>query len=161
MKLIRKRPLIYINDLNINYKWINSLVKDFKEQGVSNIIPSIQVKECYREERFTEDEFRKCIDEALKAPSQGIIFWSWDYLIQEAEKEKVMKEEVIETTGKVLIALPGGTFKVEIENGSEIICHVSGKIRKNYINILPGDSVMVTISKYDLTKGRITFRMKG
>lgn len=71
------------------------------------------------------------------------------------------KEDVIETEGKVLSALPNAMFNVELENGLTIICHVSGKIRKHFINILPGDQVTVVISPYDLTKGRITFRSKG
>ena len=71
------------------------------------------------------------------------------------------KEDVIETTGKVISALPNATFKVELENGAEIICHISGKIRKHFINILPGDLVDVVISPYDMTKGRIVYRTKG
>jgi len=72
-----------------------------------------------------------------------------------------MKEDVIEAEGKVLVALPNAMFKVLLENGTEIMCHVSGKIRKHFINILPGDKVTVVISPYDLTKGRITYRTKG
>ena len=72
-----------------------------------------------------------------------------------------MKEDVIETTGEVLSALPNAMFKVKLETGHEIVCHVSGKIRKNFINILPGDVVTVVLSPYDLSKGRITFRQKG
>lgn len=72
-----------------------------------------------------------------------------------------MKEDVIEVEGEVLVALPNAMFKVQLENGIEIMCHVSGKIRKNYINILPGDKVNVVMSPYDLTKGRIVFRTKG
>lgn len=62
--------------------------------------------------------------------------------------------------GDVLEALPNAMFRVELENGHEIICHVSGKIRMNYIRILPGDKVTVEMSPYDLTKGRITYRYK-
>jgi translation initiation factor IF-1 len=71
------------------------------------------------------------------------------------------KEEVIETEGEVLSALPNAMFRVKLDNGPVIMCHVSGKIRKHFINILPGDKVTVVISPYDLTKGRITFRTKG
>lgn len=71
------------------------------------------------------------------------------------------KEEMIEAEGVVLEALKNAMFRVELENGLVIMCHVSGKIRKNNISILPGDQVSVVISKYDLTKGRITFRTKG
>ena len=70
------------------------------------------------------------------------------------------KEEAIQMTGQVVEALPNAMFRVELENGHEIICHVSGKIRMNYIRILPGDKVAVELSPYDLTKGRITYRYK-
>lgn len=72
-----------------------------------------------------------------------------------------MKEDVIETEGVVLEALKNAMFKVRLENDAEIMCHVSGKIRKHYISILPGDRVTVVISPYDLSKGRIVFREKG
>ncbi len=70
------------------------------------------------------------------------------------------KDGVIEIEGKVLETLPNAMFKVELENGHEILAHVSGKIRMNYIRILPGDKVTVEMSPYDLTKGRITYRFK-
>lgn len=68
------------------------------------------------------------------------------------------KEEHIEMKGKVIEALPNTTFKVELENGHIVTAHISGKMRKNYIRILTGDSVMVQITPYDLSKGRIVFR---
>ncbi|CAM3298442.1 translation initiation factor IF-1 [Nosocomiicoccus ampullae] len=70
------------------------------------------------------------------------------------------KEGVIELEGIVKETLPNAQFKVELENGHEITAHVSGKIRMNYIRILPGDKVTVEMSPYDLTKGRITYRFK-
>lgn len=70
------------------------------------------------------------------------------------------KADVIEVEGKITEALPNAIFKVELENGAEILAHVSGKIRMHYIKILPGDRVKVEMSPYDLTKGRITFRFK-
>ena len=70
------------------------------------------------------------------------------------------KEDVIEVEGTVVDTLPGAQFKVELENGHEILAHVSGKIRMHYIRILPGDKVTIEISPYDLTRGRITFRHK-
>ncbi len=70
------------------------------------------------------------------------------------------KEEAIQMTGEVAEALPNAMFRVLLENGHEIVCHVSGKIRMNYIRILPGDKVAVELSPYDLTKGRITYRYK-
>jgi translation initiation factor IF-1 len=68
------------------------------------------------------------------------------------------KEEHIEMKGKVVEALPNTTFKVELENGHVVTAHISGKMRKNYIRILTGDSVVVQLTPYDLTKGRIIFR---
>ena len=70
------------------------------------------------------------------------------------------KEDTIEVEGKVLEVLPGGKFKVQLENGHTVEAHVSGKIRMNYIRILPGDKVTLELSPYDLTRGRITFRHK-
>lgn len=70
------------------------------------------------------------------------------------------KEEAIEVEGEILEALPNAQFKVKLENGLDILAHVSGKIRMHYIRILPGDKVKVQISPYDLTKGRITYRYK-
>ena len=70
------------------------------------------------------------------------------------------KEDVIEVTGKLLEALPNATFQVELENGHKILAPVSGKLRMNFIRILPGDKVTVEMSPYDLTKGRITWRAK-
>jgi translation initiation factor IF-1 len=67
-------------------------------------------------------------------------------------------KEVIELTGTIIETLPGTQFKVELENGHHIIAHVAGKMRKNYIRIVPGDSVTVELTPYDLTKGRITYR---
>jgi len=69
-------------------------------------------------------------------------------------------KDLIEASGEVLEACKGATFKVRLDNGHEVLCHVSGKIRKNFINILPGDNVTVELSPYDLTKGRITYRTK-
>ena len=70
------------------------------------------------------------------------------------------KEEVIEVEGTVVEALPNTNFKVELENGHQILAHISGKLRMNYIKILPGDKVKVELSPYDLTRGRITWRAK-
>ncbi|KRM93135.1 translation initiation factor IF-1 [Lentilactobacillus senioris] len=70
------------------------------------------------------------------------------------------KDNVIEVEGKVLETLPNAMFRVELENGHEILAHVSGKIRMHYIRILPGDKVTVEMSPYDLSKGRITYRFK-
>ena len=70
------------------------------------------------------------------------------------------KEDVKEVEGVVVETLPNTTFKVELENGHQILGHISGKLRMNYIKILPGDKVKVELSPYDLTRGRITWRAK-
>ena len=70
------------------------------------------------------------------------------------------KKDVIEVEGTVTEALPNAIFKVKLENGHEILGHISGKLRMNYIRVLPGDKVVVELSPYDLTRGRITWRNK-
>lgn len=70
------------------------------------------------------------------------------------------KNDVIEVEGTVLEKLPNATFRVELENGHQILAHISGKLRMNFIRIIPGDKVMIEMSPYDLTKGRITWRDK-
>jgi translation initiation factor IF-1 len=70
------------------------------------------------------------------------------------------KEDVIEVEGVVTDALPNAMFKVQLENGHEVLAHVSGKLRMNYIRIVPGDKVKLEMSPYDLSKGRITWRVK-
>jgi translation initiation factor IF-1 len=73
----------------------------------------------------------------------------------------VSKEDVIELEGTVLEALPNAMFRVQLENGHVILAHISGKLRMNYIRILPGDKVTVEMSTYDLSRGRITWRGKS
>ena len=70
------------------------------------------------------------------------------------------KEDVIEIEGIVVEKLPNAMFKVELENGHQVLAHISEKLRKNFIRILPGDKVTMEMSPYDLTKGRITWRDK-
>ena len=70
------------------------------------------------------------------------------------------KEDVIEVEGTVLEALPNAMFQVELDNGHKILAHISGKLRMNFIKILPGDKVRLELSPYDLTRGRITWRAK-
>lgn len=70
------------------------------------------------------------------------------------------KEDVIEIEGIVVEKLPNAMFKVELENGHQVLAHISGKLRKNFIRILTGDKVTMEMSPYDLTKGRITWRDK-
>ncbi len=71
------------------------------------------------------------------------------------------KKDVIEVEGRVIEALPNTIFLVELENGHQITAHISGKLRMNYIRILPGDKVNLELSPYDLTRGRIVWRGKG
>jgi len=73
-------------------------------------------------------------------------------------ENKTSKSSAIEVEGKVLEVIPGGQFRVELENKHIVTAHVSGKLRMNYIRILPGDTVVIELSEYDLTKGRITWR---
>ena len=70
------------------------------------------------------------------------------------------KEDAIEVVASVIETLPNAMFRVELENGLVILAHISGKIRKNFIRILPGDRVLVELSPYDLNRGRITYRYK-
>ncbi|MCX7914430.1 MAG: translation initiation factor IF-1 [Thermodesulfovibrionales bacterium] len=70
------------------------------------------------------------------------------------------KEDVIEVEGKIIEALPNAMFQVELENGHKVLAHISGKLRMNFIRILPGDKVTIELSPYDLTRGRITWRAK-
>jgi len=70
------------------------------------------------------------------------------------------KEPPVQIEGKVIEPLPNATFRVELENGHQILAHISGKVRMNFIKILPGDKVTVELSPYDLTRGRITYRYK-
>lgn len=90
----------------------------------------------------------------------------WVQFIESEQKSKIKgggwmpKEEAIEVEGTVMEALPNAMFRVELPNGHKVLAHVSGKIRINFIRILPGDKVTVELSPYDLTRGRITYRYK-
>ncbi|TLD97557.1 translation initiation factor IF-1 [Helicobacter jaachi] len=70
------------------------------------------------------------------------------------------KDDVIEVDGKVIEALPNATFRVQLENGHVVLCHIAGKMRMHYIKILPGDMVKIELTPYSLDKGRITYRHK-
>ena len=77
-----------------------------------------------------------------------------------AARTSTPKEEAIEVEGTIVEPLPNAMFRVELSNGHRVLAHVSGKIRMNYIRILPGDRVLVELSPYDLSHGRITYRYK-
>lgn len=84
-----------------------------------------------------------------------------DLIVNKQPKNEVnMAKDVIEFVGTIIESMPNAMFKVKLENDHEILAHISGKIRKNFIRILPGDKVRVEMTPYDLTKGRITFRLK-
>ena len=70
------------------------------------------------------------------------------------------KEDAIEVEGRVVETLPNAMFRVELENGHRVLAHISGKMRMHYIKILPGDKVSIELSPYDLTRGRIVYRLK-
>ncbi len=70
------------------------------------------------------------------------------------------KKEAIEVEGTVIEALPNAMFRVELANGHQVLAHISGKIRMHYIRVLPGDKVLIELSPYDLSRGRITYRLK-
>jgi translation initiation factor IF-1 len=77
-------------------------------------------------------------------------------------KEDILsKQDLIEMEGTVSDSLPNAMFRVDLDNGFNVLAHISGKIRRNYIKILPGDRVKVELTPYDLTKGRITYRLKN
>jgi translation initiation factor IF-1 len=76
------------------------------------------------------------------------------------EKGILAKEEAVEVEATVVEPLPNAMFKVELENGHEVLAHISGKMRKHFIRILPGDKVRVELSPYDLSRGRIVYRLK-
>jgi translation initiation factor IF-1 len=79
---------------------------------------------------------------------------------ERADTQNVAKKDAIEVEGTVLEPLPNTMFAVELENGHRVLAHISGKLRMNFIRILPGDRVRVELSPYDLTRGRITYRLK-
>jgi translation initiation factor IF-1 len=81
-------------------------------------------------------------------------------VVQEDEKLPKPKEDAIVLEGKVTEPLPNAMFRVELDNGHEVLAHISGKMRMHYIRILPGDRVQVELTPYDLTRGRITYRYK-
>jgi translation initiation factor IF-1 len=89
----------------------------------------------------------------LSPPPGGMMF-------TDREEESMAKEEPIKVQGKVVETLPNAMFKVELENGHQILAHISGKMRMHFIKILPGDTVNVELSPYDLSRGRITYRSK-
>lgn len=103
--------------------------------------------------RFTNPErlcrFRRNLDRVTRST-----------FLQQDDKDCMAKEEVLEFPGVVTELLPNATFRVKLENEHEIIAHTAGRMRKNRIRVLAGDKVLVEMTPYDLTKGRITYRFK-
>jgi translation initiation factor IF-1 len=81
-------------------------------------------------------------------------------IVRKGSSEALAKRDAIEVEGTVIEPLPNTMFAVELENGHRVLAHISGKLRMNFIRILPGDRVRVELSPYDLTRGRITYRLK-
>ena len=101
----------------------------------------------------------KLASRCIKVSKQEGITFLMDTIINlTQESEEMAKEDTIELEGKVIEVIPGGKFKVQLENGHIVEAHVSGKMRMNFIRILAGDTVMIELSPYDLTHGRITYR---
>ncbi len=96
---------------------------------------------------------------------QNMFFCTWKVLqlnrrLLSWGKNKLSKQDLIEMEGTVTESLPNAMFRVDLDNGFNVLAHISGKIRRNYIKILPGDRVKVELTPYDLTKGRITYRLR-
>jgi translation initiation factor IF-1 len=107
--------------------------------------------------------FRQEKDDHQAALSALLSLGGWlcyDYRFQITRIKIMAKEDQIEMEGKVIDTLPNTMFRVQLENGHIVTAHISGKMRKHYIRILTGDTVKVEMTPYDLTKGRITFRMR-
>ncbi len=90
-----------------------------------------------------------------------IVWHTQDMLLPHQGKDAMAKKDEIEVEGKVLEALPNAMFKVEIDEKHEVLAVLSGRIRMNFVRIVPGDKVKVVLSPYDLTRGRITWRVKS
>lgn len=82
------------------------------------------------------------------------------YFKEKEREDSLSKQDLIEMEGTITESLPNAMFRVDLDNGFNVLAHISGKIRRNYIKILPGDRVKVELTPYDLTKGRITYRLK-
>lgn len=92
--------------------------------------------------------------------AETLTFFPIDSMAMACIMRLMPKEEGLQTEGTVVDVLPGTMFRVKLPNGNEVLAHISGKMRKNFIRIVPGDKVTVELSPYDLTKARITFREK-
>ena len=112
---------------------------------------------------FEDKQCAKELDDQIKEQSTELKSWMSEHKVPDmmVDNVSVTYKPQVRTSmdeGKVLEIIPGGKFKVQLENGHIVEAHVSGKIRMNYIRILAGDTVMIELSPYDLTRGRITYR---
>lgn len=109
----------------------------------------------------TNKNLHKILKIYLALGSRIAVTYSTAYVcLVEGENLEVAKEDAIELEGTVVEPLPNAMFKVELENGHQVLAHISGKMRMHYIKILPGDKVTIELSPYDLDRGRITYRYK-
>ncbi len=97
----------------------------------------------------------------LNSKSERQIITSSTLKTTASEESKLSKQDLIEMEGTVTESLPNAMFRVKLDNEFNVLAHISGKIRRNYIKILPGDRVKVELTPYDLTKGRITYRLRN
>ena len=101
-----------------------------------------------------------CVLQKIATSGAGSVRRNADARREIPHSNLAVKEEKIEVEGEIVEALPSTMFRVQLESGHSVLATISGKMRKNYIRILPGDRVKVELSPYDLTRGRITFRLK-
>ena len=113
------------------------------------------MRKANRKQRFHQRNRTKSANQNNKKNKKG------NQPQQAVEEENVSTDQKIKVEGAILEALPNATFRVELENGHEVMAHISGKMRKYFIRIMPGDKVTVELSPYDLTRGRITYRIPG
>jgi len=88
-------PMCYSHMQGRPPDWINSIVRDIHQQSGSQVVPSIQVKEHYKSEPFTTLEFEKCLAQALRSPSQGVVFWSWEALEKDPHRKDIIKQRIM------------------------------------------------------------------
>jgi translation initiation factor IF-1 len=111
-------------------------------------------------EWWTSSLVRRPVGRLARAAPPSVIGSHSSTFLEEGRKLPKPKEDAIVLEGKVTEPLPNAMFRVELDNGHEVLAHISGKMRMHYIRILPGDRVQVELTPYDLTRGRITYRYK-
>ena len=135
-----------------------------KERKIINT--NIRLNLCDEQDRQAWEYLQTMDREKYKSYTRAVVVALNDYFSREYRNEADPyletreKEDVIEIEGVVVESLPNAQFRVELPNGHQLLAHISGKLRMNFIRILPGDKVTLEMSPYDLTKGRITWRSK-